>query len=81
MLMQVYKKIREKLGWSSYQLAKHLRISQTQLKHYEKQPVSTREMMIVKLQKLSGLPVQEFWELLEKEVEPADRKRIKKQLE
>jgi len=81
MLVQVYKKIRKLKDWTPYQLAKSLKISQTQLKHYEDQPVSTREMLLVRLQRLSGLSVQDFWDLLEKEVDPADKERIKKRIE
>lgn len=78
MLVQIFKKIRDINGWSAYKMAKSLKITQTQLKHYEEQPVSTREMLLVKLQEISGMSVHQFWEMLEKEVKPADKARIKK---
>lgn len=81
MLMQIFKKIRDLKGWSKYKMAKSLRITQTQLNHYENQPVSTREMILIKLQEESGLSVDEFWQLLSREVKPADKNRIRKRLE
>lgn len=78
MLMQLFKKIRDLNGWSKYKQAKKLRISQTQLQHYEKLPVSTREILLVELQETSGLTVQEFWDMLAREVKPALKARIKK---
>lgn len=71
MLMQLFKKIRDLHGWSKYRQAKKLRISQTSLQHYEDTPVSNREMLLVQLQEISGLSVQDFWEMLVKEVKPA----------
>lgn len=77
--MELYKIIREKFcGNVPNRLAKALRITLTTLKHYEQMPVSTREILLVKLQKLSGLSVAEFWALLEKEATKEDRARRKK---
>lgn len=78
MLMDIFKKVRKSKGWKPYKMAKELRIGQTSLSHYEKQPVSMREMLLVRLQELSGLSVEEFWDLLKEEVAPAEKARIKR---
>ena len=68
MLMQLFKTIKKKKGWTSYKMSKELGISQTSLNHYEDQPPSNRERLLVKLQEISGMSITEFWELMAKEV-------------
>lgn len=73
--VELYRSIKEKKFDNGNQLAKALRISLTQLKHYETLPISTREILLVKLQRLSGMSVTEFWKLLEAEATKEDRAR------
>lgn len=71
--MELFKIIREKKGWNQYEMSKALRIGQTTLKHYEDKPISSREILLVKLYKLSGLSLERFWDLLCKEASKHDR--------
>ena len=73
MLMQLFKTIKKKRGWTSYRMSRELGITQTSLNHYEEQPPSNRERLLIKLQKLSGLSVLEFWDLLTKEVTKCEK--------
>lgn len=75
--VELYKNIREKRFDNRNQLAKALRITLTQLKHYETLPISTREILLVKLQKISGMSVTDFWKMLEIEATKVDRARRK----
>lgn len=79
--MELYKKIKKLKGWKDYAMAKALGITQTQLKHYEKNPISTREVNLVKLQQLSGLSAAEFWDLLEREARAEDERRKRRKIE
>lgn len=76
-IMEIYKSIRKSKGWTPYKMAKALRISQTQLSHYEKMPISQREMLLVRMQELSGLTLSEFWEVLKEEARVAEKKKLK----
>lgn len=67
--MELYKKVRKSKGWKRYKMAKELRITQTQLKHYEDQPISTRELLLVRLQKVSGASDAEMWSAIKAEAE------------
>jgi transcriptional regulator with XRE-family HTH domain len=80
-LMQIYERIKKSKGWTDYQLAQALGISQTQLKHYTQKSISTRELMLVKLFELSGLSLDEFWSLLHKEAEVERQKRVKAKID
>lgn len=74
MLMQLLKTIKKKKGWSDYRMSQELGISQTSLKHYEEQPISNREKILVRSQRLSGLSLETFWNMLTKEVDEAEEK-------
>lgn len=74
MLMQLIKTIRKKKGWTAYRMSRELEISQTSLNHYEGQPPSNREKLLVKLQEVSGLSVADFWDMLKKEVAKCEQK-------
>jgi transcriptional regulator with XRE-family HTH domain len=67
--MQLFKTIRKNKKWTAYRMSKELGISQTSLNHYEAQPATNREKLLIKLQELSELPIDQFWALLKKEVE------------
>lgn len=69
MQMQLFEKIKRKLGWSSYKMSRELGISQTSLNHYVAHPPTNREKLLIKLQELSGLSVDEFWKMFKKEVQ------------
>ena len=77
MTMELIKIVRDLKNWSRNKLAKQLRMEHTTLSHYEDTPVTNREILLVKLKKLSNLPVEEFWEIFEREVIKEDRKRRK----
>jgi len=68
MQMQIIEKIRNRKKWSMYEMAKQLGISQTSLKHYVAYPPGNREKILINLQEISGLSVEDFWEMLKKEV-------------
>lgn len=76
-LVDIYKKIKKSKGWTTYKMAKQLGISQTQLMHYESQPISTREIILTKLFSLSEMELKDFWGCLEKEAKDARKKKIK----
>ena len=76
--VDIYKRVRKSKAWNEYQMSKSLRINQTQLRHYEGNPISTREILLVKLHELSGMSLQEFWEMLKEEALNEDKKRRKK---
>lgn len=78
--VELYKKIKNSQGWTHYQMAKELGISQTQYKHYENNPISTREIILVRLFEASGLSLDEFWESLSKEAKAAYKKKVKAKL-
>lgn len=75
-LVDLYEKIRKSKGYTHYELAKALGISQTQLSHYTEKPISTRELLIVALQELSGLSVSDFWDILKKEAKAETSRRL-----
>lgn len=79
--VELYKKIKKSNGWTSYKMAKELGISQTQLQHYEKQPISTRELILVRLFEVSDIPLPDFWEALSKEAKDARKRRLKAKLD
>jgi transcriptional regulator with XRE-family HTH domain len=79
--VEIIKSIKKSLGWTSYKMAAELGITPTQLAHYEKLPISTRELMLVRLQELSGLSVSEFWSRLKVEAETERKKRIKRRID
>jgi transcriptional regulator with XRE-family HTH domain len=79
--MQILKSIKKSKGWTDYKMADALGLTSTQLKHYEKLPISTRELMLIRLQELSGLSVEEFWAKLKSEAEIERSVRLKKKID
>lgn len=76
--VEIFEKIAKLKGWNSYRLAKALGIPQSSLRHYSRKPISTREKMLVELQKISGLSIEEFWALLERDVKSAQQNGVNK---
>jgi transcriptional regulator with XRE-family HTH domain len=70
MAMQIFKIIRQKLGWTRYKMAKELGISQTQYDYLEQKAVNAAIKTLLKLQEVSErellMPLQEFWGLLKR---------------
>ena len=71
--MDIFKKIKKLKGWNDYKMAQKLGIPQSSLKHYALKPVSTREKLLINLQEISGMSVDEFWNLLKHEVRQAKK--------
>lgn len=65
--VQTFRIIREKLGWTRYKMSKELGISQTQYNYLEDKAKTAQTSVLIKLQKLSGLTGQEFWDIFAKE--------------
>ena len=65
--VQVFKIIREKLGWSRYKMAKRLRMSQSAYDHIEQRAQNVSARSLQRLQKIAereaGIELSEFWEL------------------
>lgn len=76
--VEIFEKITKLKGWNSYRLAKALGIPQSSLRHYARKPVSTREKLLVELQKISGLSIEDFWALLERDVKSVQQNEVKK---
>lgn len=66
--VDTFRKIRKKLGWTSYKMAKELGISQTQYNYCEREAKSVNTKTLFKLQRISGIPLEEFWKMVEKDV-------------
>lgn len=67
--LQVFRIIREKLGWSQYKLAQEIGVSQSHLRYLEEKAKNTQTKTLIRLQKVSGLSPAKFWEILEKEAD------------
>ena len=80
MWVKLLSKIKKKRDWSGYKMADEIGISQTQLKHYEAKGPSTRELILVRLQEISGLSVEEFWDALKEEVAELEKELLKKKM-
>lgn len=66
--VETFKRIREKLGWTAYRMAKTLDMPQTQYNYLERKARSANTKTLVKLQKISGIPLNEFWEMIRQDV-------------
>ena len=62
--VETFRIIREKLGWNKYTMDKNLGISQKKLNYCEKKAATVNHKLLIKLQELSGMSVQEFWNLV-----------------
>lgn len=80
-IVDLYQKIMKSKGYSGYEMARKLGITQTQFKHYLKKPISTREVLLVRLQEMSGLSEADFWGLLKREAKTEDDKRTRRAIE
>lgn len=61
--VETFKKVREKLGWTHYKMAKALDISQTQYKYLEENAKSCQTKVLLKLFEVSKMSDAEFWKL------------------
>lgn len=67
--MQIFRKIREKLGWTRYKMASELRVSPSHLAYIEDKAKDTKTEILIRLKIISGMSAEQFWKLLEKESE------------
>lgn len=69
--MQIFKTIRDRLGWTRYKLAKSLGISQTQYDYLERKAANAQAKILIKLQDIAErellITLDEFWALLKRE--------------
>lgn len=71
--VDTFRRVRKKLGWTAYKMAKALEISQTQYNYCEQKAQSVNTKTLVKLQKISGIPINEFWEMVKKDVAEVEK--------
>lgn len=63
MSVETFKKVRERLGWTQYKMAKELDISQTQYKYLEEKAKSCQTKILLKLFEVSEMSDSDFWKL------------------